>query len=59
MPTDKWESGIITLFSGANKRIGYKKWYTRFFYDKTIETNWKAPDSALCIVWNLQKLLQV
>ncbi|MCO6148600.1 glycosyltransferase [Flavobacterium sp. NRK1] len=44
---NKWESGIITLFSGANKRIGYKKWYTRFFYDKTIETNWKAPDSAL------------
>lgn len=44
---NKWESGIITLFSGAGKRIGYKKWYTRFFYDKTIEPNWKAPDSAL------------
>jgi len=44
---NKWESGIITLFSGAKKRIGYKKWYTRFFYDKTIEPNWKTLDSAL------------
>jgi len=44
---NKWESGIITLFSGAKKRIGYKKWYTSFFYDKTIEPNWKTADSAL------------
>ena len=44
---NKWESGIITLFSGAKKRIGYKKWYTRFFYDKTIAPNWKTVDSAL------------
>lgn len=44
---NKWESGIITLFSGARIRIGYKKWYTSFFYDRTIEPDWKAPDSAL------------
>ena len=44
---NKWESGIITLFSGAGKRIGYKKWYTSFFYDHTIELDWKAKDSAL------------
>ncbi|MEL1244064.1 glycosyltransferase family 9 protein [Flavobacterium sp. DGU11] len=44
---NKWESGIITLFSGAKIRIGYKKWYTSFFYDKTISPDWKAPNSAL------------
>lgn len=44
---NKWESGIIALFSGARVRIGYKKWYTSFFYDKTIEPDWKTPDSAL------------
>ncbi len=44
---NKWESGIITLFSGAKTRIGYKKWYTSFFYDKTITPDWKAPNSAL------------
>ncbi|MFL9844349.1 glycosyltransferase family 9 protein [Flavobacterium rhizosphaerae] len=44
---NKWESGIITLVSGAKTRIGYKKWYTSFFYDNTIEPNWRVPDSAL------------
>jgi heptosyltransferase-2 len=44
---NKWESGIITLFSGAETRIGFKKWYTSFFYDKTIQPDWKAPNSAL------------
>lgn len=44
---NKWESGIIALLSGARVRIGYKKWYTSFFYDKTIEPDWKAADSAL------------
>ena len=43
----KWESGIITLLSGAKTRIGYKKWYTSFFYNKTVEQDWKVPNSAL------------
>jgi heptosyltransferase-2 len=44
---NKWESGIIALFSGAKTRIGFKKWYTSFFYNKTITPDWKAPNSAL------------
>jgi len=44
---NKWESGIITLLSGAKTKIGYKKWYTSFFYNKTVEQNWRVTDSAL------------
>lgn len=44
---NKWESGIITLLSGAKTKIGYKKWYTSFFYNKTVEQNWRVADSAL------------
>ena len=43
----KWESGIISLISGANTTIGLKKWYTSFFYDKTIEPDWRIKNSAL------------
>ena len=43
----KWEGGLITLFSGAKKRIGFKKWYTSFFYNETVVTDKKAPGSAL------------
>ena len=44
---NKWESGIITLISGAKTKIGYDKWYTSFFYNKTVQQNWRVPDSAL------------
>ncbi|KOS08444.1 hypothetical protein AM493_20325 [Flavobacterium akiainvivens] len=44
---NKWESGIITLVSKAKTRIGLKKWYTSFFYDKTIDADWRIQDSAL------------
>jgi heptosyltransferase II len=44
---NKWESGIITLLSKAKIRIGLKKWYTAFFYDKTIDVDWRVQDSAL------------
>ena len=43
----KWESGIITSFSGAKSRIGYKKWYTSFFYTKTVEPDKTVSGSAL------------
>lgn len=43
----KWESGIIALISGAKTTIGFKKWYTSFFYDKTVEPNWRIKNSAL------------
>ncbi|MFP9115405.1 glycosyltransferase [Flavobacterium sp. RHBU_3] len=43
----KWESGIIVLISGAATCIGFKKWYTSFFYDKTITPDWRIENSAL------------
>lgn len=43
----KWESGIISLISGAKTTIGFKKWYTSFFYDKTVEPDWRITNSAL------------
>lgn len=43
----KWESGIIALISGAKTTIGFKKWYTSFFYDKTVEPDWRIKNSAL------------
>lgn len=43
----KWESAIISLFSGATRKIGYKKWYTSFFYTETVETDKTVPNSAL------------
>ncbi|QYJ67460.1 glycosyltransferase [Flavobacterium litorale] len=43
----KWESGIITSCSGAKSKIGYKKWYTSFFYNKTVEPDKTVSGSAL------------
>ncbi len=43
----KWESGIITSFSGAKTKIGYKKWYTSFFYNKTVAPDKTVSGSAL------------
>lgn len=34
----KWESIIPTYFSQAKIRIGIKKWYTGFFYTRTVPT---------------------
>lgn len=35
-PYGKWESIIPTYFSKAKSRIGVKKWYTPFFYTRTV-----------------------
>ncbi|GGB86170.1 hypothetical protein GCM10007424_27790 [Flavobacterium suaedae] len=43
----KWESGIITSFSGAKVKVGYKKWYTSFFYSKTVVPKKDVSNSAL------------
>ena len=43
----KWESGVITYYSGADIRIGFKKWYTSLFYTKTVEPNKNVTGSAL------------
>ena len=32
----KWESILPTYFSGSKIRIGIRKWYTGFFYTKTV-----------------------
>ena len=34
----KWESILPTYFSGSKIRIGIRKWYTGFFYTKTVAT---------------------
>src|SRR5690606_25213135 len=32
----KWESVLVSYFSGSSIRIGFKKWYTSIFFTKTI-----------------------
>ncbi|MBQ0735760.1 glycosyltransferase family 9 protein [Aquimarina celericrescens] len=32
----KLESNLITLFSGATEKVSFYKWYTQFFYTKTV-----------------------
>ncbi len=32
----KLESNLVTLFSGASEKVSFYKWYTQFFYTKTI-----------------------
>src|SRR5690554_7369722 len=43
----KWESIIPTYFSGAKIRIGQKKWYTSFFYTKTVKPTANIEGSAI------------
>lgn len=43
----KIESGLISLLSGAGKRVGVRKWYTRLLYTKTVITDKKIEGSAL------------
>ncbi len=42
----KWETNIISFLSGAEKRIGYYKWYTRFFYTHPVK-RFKTPKFGL------------
>lgn len=42
-----WESTIPALFSKAPLRIGFKKWYTRFFYNKLITPEEHVSGSAI------------
>jgi heptosyltransferase-2 len=43
----KWESIIPAWKSGAKVRIGFRKWYTSFFYTKTVEPKDNIPGSAI------------
>ncbi len=43
----KWESILPMYFSGAKIRIGFYKWYTQFFYTKTVKPKADVHGSAL------------
>lgn len=43
----KWESVLPMYFSGAKTRIGHYKWYTSFFFTKTVKPAVNVAGSAL------------
>ena len=43
----KWESIIPTYLSGARIRIGFRKWYTKFFYTKLVVPAKNVSGSAI------------
>ena len=51
----KLESLIPTLLSAAKQRIGFKKWYTPFFYTKSIEREEGILNTAIVHRLNLAK----
>lgn len=54
----KTNSGFITAFSQAEKRISYHKWYTSFFYSQTFQQKKKAETKAGLAIENRMLLLQ-
>jgi len=48
----KWDSIVPAYFSGAKTRVGHYKWYTRFFYTKTV-----VPDAYCNATANAYRLL--
>jgi len=53
----KWESIIPAYLSNAKVKIGFKKWYTRFFYSDSVKPKQKISGSAVYhrmeLVWKL------
>jgi heptosyltransferase-2 len=43
----KWESVLPAYFSGAKMRIGHHKWYTSFFFTKTVTPAKNVSGSAI------------
>lgn len=43
----KWESIIPAYFSGAKMIVGQRKWYTSFFYTKTVKLNATGNGTAI------------
>ena len=43
----KWESIIPAFYSGAKTSIGFRKWYTSFFYTKTVIPKKNVSGSAI------------
>jgi len=54
----KLESNLITLFSGAKKRISWNKNYSRFIYTDVIKTKNKSESTAGLAIENRLKLLK-
>ena len=48
----KWDSILPAYFSGAKTRVGHYKWYTKFFYTKTV-----VPDTECNATANAYRLL--
>jgi heptosyltransferase-2 len=48
----KWDSILPAFFSGAKTRVGHYKWYTTFFYTKTV-----VPDADCNATANAYRLL--
>ncbi len=53
----KLESNLITLFSGAPKKISFYKWYTRFFYTEVIRRKGKSITNASTAIENRLRLV--
>ncbi len=53
----KLESNLITLFSGASKRVSFYKWYTQFLYTKTIKRNLVPITNASIAIENRLRLV--
>lgn len=54
----KIETALITGFSGSKIRVGYKKWYTKYFYTHTYTYSKKPKTQAGLAIENRLKLLQ-
>ncbi|GGD11030.1 heptosyltransferase [Hyunsoonleella pacifica] len=54
----KWSSNFITLFSKANTKIGYYKWYTHFFYTNPVKRLKKSKNSQGLAIENRLQLLE-
>ncbi len=53
----KLESNLITLFSGAPKRISFYKWYTQLLYTKVIHRKTKPITNASTSIENRLRLV--
>ncbi len=53
----KLESNLISLFSGAKKRVSFYKWYTQFAYTKTIKRHSDPITNASTAIENRLRLI--
>ena len=53
----KLESNLISVFSGAEKRVSFYKWYTQFLYTKTIHRKLEPLTNASIAIENRLRLI--